>query len=53
MRTSKKYTLSILLKVLIDNPDRIEMTKENIRAIKKLNASQDIAKLAFDILSRD
>ncbi|WP_297134781.1 MGDG synthase family glycosyltransferase [Terrisporobacter sp.] len=51
LRTSKKYTLSILLKVLIDNPDRIEMTKQNIRSIKKLNASQDIAKLAFDILS--
>ena len=50
LRTSKKYTLSIILKVLIDNPDRIEMTKENIRSIKKLNASQDIAKLAFDIL---
>lgn len=53
LRTSKKYTLSILLKVLIDNPERIEMTKENIRAIKKLNASQDIAKLAFDILSKN
>lgn len=53
LRTSKKYNLSILLKVLIDNPERIEMTKENIRAIKKLNASQDIAKLAFDILSRN
>ena len=51
LRTSKKYTLSIILKVLIDNPDRIEMTKENIRSIKKLNASQDIAKRAFDILS--
>ena len=51
LRTSKKYTLSIILKVLIDNPDRIEMTKENIKSIKKLNASQDIAKLAFDILS--
>ena len=51
LRTSNKYTLSIILKVLIDNPDRIEMTKENIRSIKKLNASQDIAKLAFDILS--
>ena len=51
LRTSKKYTLSIILKVLIDNPDRIEMTKENIRSIKKLNASQDIAKLSFDILS--
>ena len=51
LRTSKKYTLSIILKVLIDNPDRIEMTKENIRSIKKLNASQDIANLAFDILS--
>lgn len=53
LRTSKKYTLSILLKVLIDNPERIKMTKENIKAIKKLNASQDIAKLAFDILSKD
>lgn len=53
LRTSKKYTLSILLKVLIDNPDRIETIKENIRSIKKLNASQDIAKLAFDILSKN
>lgn len=53
LRTSKKYTLSILLKVLIDNPDRIEMIKENIRSIQKLNASQDIAKLAFDILSKN
>lgn len=51
LRTSKKYTLTVLLKVLIDNPDRIEMLKENIKSIKKLNASQDIAKLAFDILS--
>lgn len=52
LRTSKKYTLSILLKVLIDNPERIKVTKENIKAIKKLNASQDIANLAFDILSK-
>lgn len=53
LRTSKKYTLGVILKVLIDNPDRIEMTKENIRSIKKLNASQDIAKLAFDVLSEE
>lgn len=53
LRTSKKYTLSVLLKVLIDNPDRIDITKQNIRAIKKLNASQDIAELAFDILSQN
>ena len=52
LRTSKKYTLSVILKVLIDNPDRLEMTKQNIRSIKKLNASQDISKLAFDILSK-
>ena len=51
LRTSKKYTLTVLLKVLIDHPEKIEMTKQNIRAIKKLNASQDIANLAFDILS--
>ena len=52
LRTSKKYTLSVILKVLIDNPERIKMLKENIKSIKKLNASQDIAKLAFDILSK-
>ena len=51
LRTSKKYTLGIILKVLIDNPDRIDMAKQNIRSIKKLNASQDIAKLTFDVLS--
>ena len=51
LRTSKKYTLGIILKVLIDNPDRIDMAKQNIRSIKKLNASQDIAKRAFDVLS--
>ena len=51
LRTSKKYTLGIILKVLIDSPDRIDMAKQNIRSIKKLNASQDIAKLAFDVLS--
>ena len=51
LRTYKKYTLDIILKVLIDNPDRIDMAKQNIRSIKKLNASQDIAKLAFDVLS--
>ena len=32
--------------------DEIKMLKENIKSIKKLNASQDIAKLAFDILSK-
>lgn len=53
LRTSKKYTLSVILKVLIDNPEKIKITKNNIRAIKKLNASQDIASLAFDILSED
>ena len=51
LRTSKKYTLGIILKVLIDNPDRIDMAKQNIRSIKKLNASQDIAILALDVLS--
>lgn len=52
LRTSKKYTLSVILKVLIDNPKKIETIKNNIRSIKKLNASQDIANLAFDILSK-
>lgn len=51
LRTSKKYTLSVIMKVLIDNPDKVQITKNNIRAIKKLNSSQDIANLAFSILS--
>ena len=51
IRTSKKFTLSVLLKVLIDNPSRIELIKNNIKAIKKQNTAEDIANLVIDIIS--
>ena len=50
IRTSKKFTLSVLLKVLIDNPSRIELIKNNIKAIKKQNTAEDIANLVIDII---
>ena len=51
LRTSKKFTLTVLLKVLIDNPSRIELLKNNIKSIKKQNAAEDTANLVVDILS--
>ena len=50
LRTSKKFTIGVLLKVLIDNPDRMELLKNNIKAIKKQNTSEDIANLVANIL---
>ena len=50
IRTSKKFTLSVLLKVLIDNPARLELIKNNIKAIKKQNTAEDIADLVVDII---
>lgn len=51
LRTTKKYSLSILLKVLIDDPSRLDMLKKNIKSIRKFNSAQNIANLAFDIFS--
>lgn len=51
LRTTKKYNLSVLLKVLIDDPSRLDMLKRNIRSIRKFNSAQNIANLVVDILS--
>lgn len=51
LRTTKKYNLSVLLKVLIDDPSRLDMLKRNIKSIRKFNSSQNIANLVVDILS--
>ena len=51
LRTTKKYTLSVLLKILIDNPDRLEIIKKNISSIKKINSSENIASLVQKELS--
>lgn len=50
LRTSSKFSLTVLLKVLIDHPERIELLKNNIRAIKKQNTSEDIADLVCNII---
>lgn len=52
LRTSKKFTISVLLKVLIDNPERIETLKQNIRTIKKENTAEDIANLVVDLINK-
>ena len=52
LRTSSKFTLTVLLKVLIDNPERVELLKKNIRAIKKQNTSEDIADLVCEIIGQ-
>ncbi len=50
LRTSKKFTIGVLLKVLIDNPDRMELLKNNIKAIKKQNTAEDIGDLVEGML---
>ena len=52
LRTSKKFTISVLLKVLIDNPSRIEALKQNISTIKKENTAEDIANLVVDLINK-
>ena len=49
VRTTKKFSIKSVIKVLLDNPNRLERMKDNIRAIKKLNSSANIAKLSEDI----
>ena len=51
LRTTKKYSLPVLLKVLIDDPSRLDMLKENIKSIKKFNSAINISDLVADILS--
>ena len=53
LRTTKKYTLTVLLKVLIDDPSRLDTLKKNIKSIRKFKSSQNIANLVVDILSEE
>lgn len=50
LRTTKKYSLSVLLKVLIDDPSRLEILKKNIKSIRKFNSALNISNLVVDIL---
>ena len=50
LRPTKKFTLTVLLKVLIDDPTRLEMLKNNIKSIRKSDSAQNIANLVEEIL---
>lgn len=52
LRTTKKYSLSVLLKVLIDDSSRLDILKKNIKSIRKFNSAQNISNLVVDILSK-
>ncbi|WP_101773768.1 MGDG synthase family glycosyltransferase [Peptostreptococcus faecalis] len=49
IRTTNKFSIKSVIKVLLDNPDRLYRIKENMRGIKKLDAAENIAKLSFEI----
>ena len=50
LRPTKKFTLTVLLKVLIDDPTRLTMLKNNIKSIRKSDTAQNIANLVEEIL---
>lgn len=53
LRTTKKYSLPVLLKVLIDDPSRLDALRNNIKSIRKSDSAINISNLVVDILSSD
>ena len=53
LRTTKKYSLPVLLKVLIDDPSRLDALRNNIKSIRKSDSAINISNLVVDILSDD
>ena len=51
LRTTKKYILPVLLKVLIDDPSRLDNLRKNIKSIRKFDSAVNISNLVVDILS--
>ena len=51
LRTTKKYSLPVLLKVLIDDPSRLDTLRKNIISIRKSDSAVNISNLVVDILS--
>lgn len=49
VRVTDKFSIKTIIKVLLDNPERLEMIKANIRGIKKLDSSRNIADLTVEI----
>lgn len=53
LRTTKKYSLPVLLKVLIDDPSRLDMLRKNIKSIRKFDSAVNISNLVVDILNNN
>lgn len=53
LRTTKKYSLPVLLKVLIDDPSRLDMLRKNIKSIRKFDSAVNISNLVVDILDNN
>lgn len=52
LRTTKKYSLPVLLKVLIDDPSRLDNLRKNIKSIRKFDSGRlNISNLVVDILT--
>lgn len=47
LKTTEKYNLKVLIKLLLENPDRLDRLKDNIKSIRKLNSAENIADLVF------
>ncbi len=52
IRTTNKFSIKSVIKVLIDNPERLERMKDNIKLIRKANSSENIAKLTLEIFDK-
>jgi len=53
LRTTKKYSLPVLLKVLIDDPSRLDSLRKNIISIRKSDSAFNISNLVVDILNNN
>ena len=51
LRTTKKYSLPVLLKVLIDDPSRLDSLRKNIISIRKSDSAVNISNLVVNILN--
>ena len=51
LRTTKKCSLPVLLKVLIDDPSRLDNLRKNIKSIRKFDSAVNISNLVVDILT--
>ncbi len=53
IRTTKKFTLPVIVKVLIDDPARLSMLKINIESIRKTDSANNISNLVISSLQEN